>query len=78
METLSNQSIAIVLLTTVIGIGVWLFKKLFDWVQMLTTNLGNVTNIVSVLEEKVSNNTEDIRELRAQAADRPSVKYKRS
>lgn len=78
MEILTNQTIAGVLLTTLIGVGIWLFKKLFDWVQTLTTNLGDVTNIVAVLEEKVSNNTEDIRELKAQVADRPHVKYKKS
>ncbi len=77
MEILSNQAVAVVLLCTVIGLGVWFFAQLYSWVRSLTKDVTDLTKIVAVLGEKVKNNEDDILALQNDRGGRATVKYKR-
>lgn len=84
MDALNNQTVAGILITiigmlgmTVIGIGIWFFKQLFSSLKSLISDVTNLTNIVAVLGEKTQNNTDDIRDLKAEVASRPNVKYRK-
>lgn len=84
MDALNNQTVSGILITiigmlgmTVIGIGIWLFKQLFDSVKSLVLDVTSLTSTVGILGEKTQNNADDIRDLRAEFAAKPNVKYRK-
>lgn len=77
MELLSNPAVGVALLSTIIAIGVWLFKKLFDWVESLTKDVTNLTTIVAVLGERMDNAEDDLRDMQSKQRGTPKVNYKK-
>ena len=77
MDILSNPAVVISMFLCIVSIGIWLFNKLYTWIEKLNDSMTALTSIVAVLGEKYDNHDEEIKGLKAQVANIPTVKYRK-
>ena len=77
MEVLNSPAVVASVFLFTAGLVGWMIRELYAWVKTLTKDVTALTTIVAVLGEKYDNHDEEIKTLKTQVANMPTVRYRK-